>query len=137
MTGTFSLRLFDAAHTEQFDDVASFVGEDASGCFGLLPGHARFMTTLVFGLSRFRTGRDEWHYLAVPGAVLYFESNTLTVSTRHFLIDDDYDRISSLLQRQLLAEEENLRAMKECLQGMEHEMIKQLWKIRNLKAMER
>ena len=32
--------------------VTSFVGEDASGSFGLLPRHDRFMTVLTFGLAR-------------------------------------------------------------------------------------
>ena len=58
----FSLSLRDVTRGETIDGVSSFVGEDASGSFGLLGGHARFMTTLVFGLARFRTGPAQWHY---------------------------------------------------------------------------
>ncbi len=54
----------------------SFIGEDASGSFGLQAGHARFMTILEFGLARFRTAEADWQYLALPGALLYFAQGT-------------------------------------------------------------
>lgn len=126
----FSIHLFDANHTQQIDGVASFVGEDASGSFGILPNHSRFMTTLVYGLSRFKTINQSWQYIAVPGAVLYFNDNKLTISTRHFLIDDDFEHISAQLHEQLLAEEDNLRTIKESLHLMENEMLKRLWNVR-------
>jgi F-type H+-transporting ATPase subunit epsilon len=125
----FTLLLQDAARSEQIPEVISFVGEDASGSFGLLAGHARFMTTLVVGLARFRTADDRWHYLAMPGAVLYFYDNTLTLSTRHYLRDDDYQRISAALQEQLLTEEENLQATKRTLHRMEEEILKRMWEM--------
>ena len=74
----FTLVLQDAAHTERINDVTSFVGEDASGSFGILTGHARMMTSLVFGLARFRIDENPWQYLALPGAVLYFRNNELS-----------------------------------------------------------
>jgi F-type H+-transporting ATPase subunit epsilon len=100
---TFILRLQDATRAEEITGVASFVGEDASGSFGILAGHTRMLTALIIGLARFRIG-DAWRYLAVPGAVLYFQDNVLTLSTRRYLLDDDYMRISQSLQQQLLAE---------------------------------
>ncbi|HEC17635.1 MAG TPA: F0F1 ATP synthase subunit epsilon [Sedimenticola sp.] len=126
---TFILRLQDATRSEEIGDVTSFVGEDASGSFGILAGHARMMTTLVTGLARFRTGGDAWRYLALPGAVLYFYNDVLTLSTRRYLLDDDYMRISQALRQQLLAEEEQLHAMKESLHHMEEEVLKRLWEI--------
>ncbi len=107
---SFNLNLFDIYHQQRMTGVSSFVGLDASGSFGILPNHARFMTTLVFGLARFCLGSDNWQYLAVPGAVLYFNNNELTISTKHFLCDTDFDRISSLLEQQLSTEEDKLRA---------------------------
>jgi len=106
--------------------VTSFVGEDASGSFGILAGHARMMATLMIGLARFRTGDGTWQYLALPGAVLYFHDNVLTLSTRRYLQDSDYMRISEALQQQLLAEEEDLHVLKESLHRMEEEILKRL-----------
>lgn len=123
----FTLALQDAAHTERIYNVTSFVGEDASGSFGILSGHARIMTSLVFGLARFRINKNPWRYLALPGAVLYFRNNELSLSTRHYLIDDDYERISSALQKQFVAEETELHAMKKSLHQMEEQLLKRLW----------
>jgi F-type H+-transporting ATPase subunit epsilon len=126
----FVLNLLDATHEQRITGVVSFIGEDASGSFGILPNHARFMTTLVFGLARFRLITEEWQYLALPGAVVYFNNNELTLSTRHFLIDTDLERVSLLLEQQLITEEENLRATRESLHRMEQAMLKRLWTLK-------
>jgi len=126
---TFTLTLQDATHSEEIKGVTSFVGEDASGSFGILAGHARMMTSLIIGLARFHIGDGTWRYLALPGAVLYFHDNVLTLSTRRYLLDNDYMRISQALQEQLLTEEEQLHTMKESLHHMEEEVLQRLWEM--------
>jgi F-type H+-transporting ATPase subunit epsilon len=124
---SFTLLLHDAFRSERIDGVNSFVGEDGSGSFGILPDHDRLMTTLVIGMSRFRIGDAKWQYLAMPGAVLYFLNNVLTLSTRRYLRDDDYMRISAALQEQILVEEEQLQATRASLRRMEESLLKRLW----------
>ena len=126
---TFRLTLSDATRRESFEEVVSFVGEDASGSFGILAGHARLMTALLFGLARFRRADGHWRYLAFPGALLYFVNDELSISTRRYLLDEDYGRISAALQEQLFAEEEDLRIMKESLHRMEEELLRRLWEM--------
>lgn len=123
----FCLCLQDTVHTREWHDVVSFVGEDASGSFGLLAGHERFATALVFGLARFRTVDDAWHYVAMPGGILYFSNNKLTISCRHFIVDEDHERISDVLHTQLLEEEQQLQSLKKSLHNMEGELFKRLW----------
>ncbi len=126
----FTLQLYDSRHEHRFEGVSSFVGEDSSGSFAILPHHARFMTVLTFGLARFRSGMDApWQFLALPGAVLYFADNTLILSCRHFLIDSDYEQISRRLSEELLAEEEQLHEVKESLRRMEEAMLKRMWEM--------
>ena len=129
---TFVLHLQDATRYERIEGVSSFVGEDASGSFGILAQHGRFMTSLVFGLARFRVGKDAWQFLAVPGAVLYFVENELYLCTRRYLRDENYARISAALEAQLLAEEEQLHGIKESLRRMEEEMLRRLWEMRRM-----
>jgi F-type H+-transporting ATPase subunit epsilon len=128
---SFTLVLQDATRSENIEGVTAFIGEDTSGSFGILANHARVMTTLVIGLARFRIGETEWQYVAVPGAVLYFHDNVLTLSTRRYLQDTDYARISTALREQLLAEEENLRTTKETLQRMEEEIFRRMWALKS------
>lgn len=126
---SFTLKLQDATHGEEIADVISFVGEDDSGSFGILAGHARFMTVLRTGLARFRTDDRRWRYLALPGAALYYHDGVLTLSTRRYLLDDDYDRISRTLRQQLMVEEARLQEMKQSLRRMEEEIFRRLWEI--------
>lgn len=125
----FALMLQDSTHVERIDQVVSFVGWDESGSFGLLADHERMMTVLSWGLARFRTIDDLWHYIALPGGLLYFADNVATISTRRFLQDDDRDRIIRALEQQLLLEEDSLQAMKQSLGRLEEEMFKRLWRM--------
>jgi len=126
---SFVLNLLDATHAETHTDIRSFVGEDSSGSFGILPGHTRLMTSLVMGLARFKTNQQDWQYIATPGALLYFHNNQLTLTTRHFLIDTDYMRISKALAEQILEEEAQLQSQKSSLRRMEEEVLKRLWEV--------
>lgn len=122
-----TVHLQSATQYERFDDVISFVGEDASGFFGVRPGHEPLLTCLEFGLARFRTAAGEQHYIAVPGAVLRFAANELHVSARRYLRDRDYRRIAGSVREDLMAEEAKLADMKERLQRLETEMLRRLW----------
>ena len=126
---TFTVQLCSATRAERIDGVRAFVAEDPSGSFALLAGHARFITTLSIGLARFQCQDQPWQYLALPGAVVYFKHDELSISTRRYFIDDDYTRVSAALQIQLITEEESLCAMKDSLHHMEGEMLKRLWRL--------
>ena len=126
----FTLLLRDYQHQQAFEDTVSFVGEDDSGSFGVQAQHARMLTSLVFGLARFRRTQGGWTYLALPGGLAYFRDNTLTIVTRRFFLDQDYDRISRTLTEELLAEETKLSAIKQSLRHMEEDLLKQMWLLR-------
>jgi F-type H+-transporting ATPase subunit epsilon len=126
---SFVLHLQDATHYERIDQVASFVGQDDSGLFGILAGHARMMTVLAFGLARYRTTNDRWHFLAVPRGLLYCVDDNLYLSARRYIRDDDYAQISQALEDQLVTEETALRSIKDSLHRLEEEMFKRLWRM--------
>jgi len=125
---TFILHLQGATSYERIEAV-EFVGEDESGSFGIMAGHERFMTSLLFGLARYRCAEGPWHYLAMPGALLYFRDNELTLTTRRYCRDTDYSRISQLLLEELVQEEESLYEVKRNLHRLEEEMMKRLWRM--------
>jgi len=125
----FVLHLQGATQYERIEGVTSFVGRDASGSFGIMAGHQRLMTSLVFGLARFRAADGTWHYLAVPGAVLYFVGNELFINTRRYVRDEDYARVTRVLDEQLRSEEAGLQSIKDSLRRLEEEMFKRLWRM--------
>ncbi|MDH4224087.1 MAG: F0F1 ATP synthase subunit epsilon [Deltaproteobacteria bacterium] len=129
---TFTLVLQDATQTLAVEGVRSFVGEDHTGQFGILANHTRMMTLMSFGLARFtrdqEEGVDEWEYLALPGGVLYFLNNRLTLSTSHFLMGGDKSALAVELETRLRKELEQKREFKESLKRLEQEMFRRLWK---------
>ena len=50
--------------SEQVDEV---VAPGVEGYFGVLPGHAPFLTTLGDGVLTYRTGREEFHLAVADG----------------------------------------------------------------------
>ncbi len=89
---SFRITICDATRCERIDGVASFVGEDASGQFGVMAGRRPFATVLVYGLARFRRGDAPWRYVALPEATLHFADDILSLATRRYLVGDDYGR---------------------------------------------
>ncbi|MDX1353100.1 MAG: hypothetical protein R3254_08810 [Thiomicrorhabdus sp.] len=135
---TFTLVIQDPTQVKRFDDVVSFVGEDASGSFGIRAGHARFMTALQLGLARFQQNEQpsssSWLYLGTSSALLDFRENQLTISTQHFLVDSDYQTISRSLQETMRKEAEQLSEQKQSFQHIEEEVLKRVWELNRNKG---
>lgn len=125
----FPLHLQSATQYDRRDDVERFIARDASGSFGLLARHERMMTVLDFGLARFRTAQDRWHYVALPGAVAYFVDGELFVCTRRYVLGDDYRTVAAAVGETLLAEERVLASLKTSVNRLEHEMMRRLWRL--------
>lgn len=75
--------------------------EDASGAFGILPGHADFLTVLDIGVLGWREPDGRQRYCAVRGGVLTVRGGVqLDVATREAIVDDDLERLESTVLRQ-------------------------------------
>lgn len=122
----FSILLESPERRRRIDGVRSFVGEDKTGSFGILPGHARLLASLEFGLARYRADGD-WSYLALPGGLLYFEHDRLHLCTRRFLLGADYETISQALETELRAEEAKRKELRDDLRRLEEAMLRRLW----------
>ena len=109
---TYTLHVQSATQYQCVEDITSFVAMDESGSFGMQAHHARMITVLDYGLARYQRANGDRCYIALPGGILYFTNNNLYISTRRFLLDADYQRISAGLIEQLLKEEEALREIK-------------------------
>jgi len=125
----FTLHLQSATQYARFDDVESFVARDASGAFGLLARHERMMTVLGYGLARFRSTGNDWHYLALPGGLLYVVDGELYLSTRRYVLGDDFRTVAAAIDSTLMAEESALRSLKESVVRLEREMVRRLWRL--------
>jgi F-type H+-transporting ATPase subunit epsilon len=91
-------------------DVAHLRAEDDTGAFGILPGHADFLTALAVSVASWREDRGAEHYVAVRGGMLEVrDGNTIAIATPGAVAGDDLHRLESEVldkfRRQLVEEQ--------------------------------
>lgn len=112
-TAVFALALLDGHRAVSFEDVTSLMASDATGQFGIWPGHADFVTVIEPGLFRYRrlSGSD-WTYAASLGGLLACERSAIATAVRivsgRFLFGDQPEALQSELD-DLLTREHALR----------------------------
>lgn len=78
------------------DDVAHLRAEDETGSFGILPGHADFLTALSLSVVSWRDMNGVEHHLAVSGGMLEVRGGgTVTIATREAVSGDDLHRLET------------------------------------------
>lgn len=126
----FKLTLASPARVQQIDAVDSFIGQDASGQFGLLGGHEPFITVLEWGLARFRSsGSTNWRYLALPGGTLRFRDDRLEIATRSFVLGDALETVRSQLEHETRVEAVRRASLRSSLDQIEQALMQRLWRM--------
>ena len=123
---TFILHLLDSHGARQFDQVKQFIGADNSGSFGLLAGHAKMVAVLRYGLARFVDASGKWQYLSLPGGVLNFSNNELTLVTVRYFLGEDRTSICQLLADEMVAVDSDIHHSHATLVEIEHALIRRL-----------
>jgi len=76
-------------------DVNYLSAEDETGLFGILPGHADFLTALTVSVVTWRDAGAE-HYAAVRGGMLSVEQgSSISIATPDAVISDDLGHLES------------------------------------------
>ena len=71
-------------------DVQHVRAEDASGSFGVLPGHTDMVTALTASVVRWRDGRRREHFVAVRGGLLRVSGgDTVEIASREAVPGDN------------------------------------------------
>jgi len=90
--------------------IASLRAEDASGGFGILPGHADFVTVIDAGVLRWRGPAGPWHYCVVRGGVFTVSSGCeVHVACRDAIAGDDLARLRADVAESRKAREDAAR----------------------------
>ena len=75
-------------------DVSYVLAEDDTGSFGILPGHADFMTLLSISVITWRNSLDKNHFLAVRGGILKVRNGQkIEIATREAASEDELARL--------------------------------------------
>lgn len=120
---TLTLLLLDGKTSVRIGGLASIVAQDATGQFGLLPGHSVLLTLLEPGLFRFRRpDQVSWTFGACVGGMLHAfrqdgQTEVLVVS-RRFLLDAEPEALQIRL--------DEIRQSEQTLRQRSHESRAQL-----------
>jgi len=78
------------------DNVAHVRAEDDTGAFGILCGHADFLTALAISVVSWRDDNGAEHHIAVRGGMLAVSAgDTITIATREAVADDNLHRLET------------------------------------------
>ncbi|MGP8232093.1 MAG: F0F1 ATP synthase subunit epsilon [Methylovirgula sp.] len=79
-------------------DVASTRAEDASGSFGILDGHADFLTALSVCVVSWREKNGAQRFCAVRrGTLAVRNGSEVSIATREALVGDDLERLEGVV----------------------------------------
>jgi F-type H+-transporting ATPase subunit epsilon len=99
---TLSLEILVPDHTVLETNVLSVEAADATGRFGLHPGHEPFVTVLEPCVLIYVDEQEIERYAALEGGVLYLEANRVSIATREAVLADRLqdvaDRVATTLE---------------------------------------
>jgi len=90
------------------ETVHSVQAEDASGRFGIEPGHEHFLTTIVPSILMYRGAADE-RFVAVDSGTLRVTPERVQLATRQAVTSDDLDELERVVEEQFQRETETHR----------------------------
>jgi F-type H+-transporting ATPase subunit epsilon len=77
-------------------DVVHVRAEDETGAFGLLPGHADFLTALAVSVLTWRDAEGREHHVALRGGMLQVQGgDAIAVATSEAVPGDDLHRLET------------------------------------------
>jgi F-type H+-transporting ATPase subunit epsilon len=83
-------------------DVVAVRAEDETGSFGILPGHADFLTVLSVSVVAWHRPDESRHYCAVRRGVLRVnDGNQVEIATREAIVGDDLDHLEQVVVGEL------------------------------------
>jgi F-type H+-transporting ATPase subunit epsilon len=124
----------DSQHADRFSEILHFIAADSSGSFGLLAGHARMVAVLRQGLARFLDAQGQWHYVALPGGVLSFDCNRLTVMSVRYFLGTQRELILNQLAEAMAQSDSDIRRSKSSMEEIEHSLIRRLSELSGSKS---
>jgi F-type H+-transporting ATPase subunit epsilon len=87
------------------DGVLSITAEDETGSFGVLPGHADFVTALTISVVSWKRRGNFWRHCAICGGSLSVERGSdVVVTSREAVPGDDLDNLEKMVLARFLSE---------------------------------
>lgn len=125
------LLLTDPAHViADHPDIVSLRAQDASGGFGILPGHADLLTVLSVSVVSWRHQDGRAGYCAVRGGILTVrEGREIAVATREGQLGDSVEQLERAVLASFLAAQDAERNERVAQTQMQLEAVRRIVRI--------
>ena len=111
-------------------DVAHLRAEDETGAFGILPGHADFLTALAVSVVSWRDRHGTQHYIAVRGGMLDVRGGQMIIiATPEAVTGDDLHQLESEVMARFRRQLEEERAARTDAQRLYLAAIQQICRL--------
>lgn len=110
------------------DDVRALRAEDETGSFGILPGHADFLTVLPASVLRWQGENDEVRFCALRGGVLRVadKGRRVEIACRQGILGDDLDTLAHQVAAYREREADDARQVRSRNMQMHARAVRQL-----------
>lgn len=122
----FRLSLLDSRGVERFEGVRQFIGADGSGAFGILAGHEALVAVLRYGLARFEDASGVWRYAALPGGILRFRDNALSIAAVRYFLGDEPAALVERLAAEMARDDSELSVARQTLVKIDRSLLRRL-----------
>lgn len=107
-------------------DVTYLRAEDATGAFGILPGHADFLTTLAISVVTWRQSTTE-HHVAVRGGVLTVrDGHAIAIATPEAVSEETLARLGDAVLAKMRQDTESEEASRVSVARLELAAMRQI-----------
>lgn len=106
--------------------VAAVQAADASGQFGIWPGHENFLTVLVPCVLRYRFEDGRESYAALDGGVLLLEDGRISIATRDAAVAERLAEVADKAAAMLDARKDKERSARAGFAELETTLLREL-----------
>lgn len=109
--------------------IVSLQAEDASGRFGLLPGHQAFLTLLSPCVLLYREENAQEHFAAVDGGVMLLEGEQLSIVAREAVVADRLEEVAAAAGAMIRARQTEERSARAEFAELQIALLRELGKV--------
>lgn len=103
--------------------------KDKTGFFGIMKGHANFLTVLLPSLCYYTDGDGKEVFLAIDEGILSVREGTVTITSKEVFESDNAEMLAEIIENTFKKRDESEMAFREMFEGIEKSFMEKTIKL--------